>query len=139
MPIAHIIPGGALTAEKLTELKSKGVEAVINLRSEQEMQEESFDEQAAVKEAEMDYITLPIAGPDDLTRERVSAFDHALNKYERVHVHCASGNRVGAMVALRAAMHDGVSSEEALTRGKEAGLTKLEGAVRARLDKLSST
>ena len=48
-------------------------------------------------------------------------------------IHCASGNRVGALVALHA-RGTGATPDEALALGKAAGLAGLEPAVRARLD-----
>ena len=48
-------------------------------------------------------------------------------------IHCASGNRVGALLALRANLIQGKSASEALAFGKAAGLTTLEDAVKQRL------
>ena len=46
-------------------------------------------------------------------------------------MHCASGNRVGAFFALKAFKYDGKSADESLKIGKAAGLTSLEGKVKA--------
>jgi len=51
-------------------------------------------------------------------------------------VHCGSGNRVGALLALRASL-DGADDEKALALGREGGLSSLEGVVRERLDENS--
>ena len=48
-------------------------------------------------------------------------------------MHCASGNRVGALMALRASQN-GASAEEAMAAGKAAGLTRLEPVVAKRLE-----
>jgi protein tyrosine phosphatase (PTP) superfamily phosphohydrolase (DUF442 family) len=48
-------------------------------------------------------------------------------------VHCGSGNRVGALLALRASIN-GASDEEALELGRQAGLTRAEAVVLERLD-----
>ena len=45
-------------------------------------------------------------------------------------LHCASGNRVGALLSLRAHMQ-GASPEEALELGTEAGLSSLSDTVKA--------
>ena len=45
-------------------------------------------------------------------------------------VHCASGNRVGALIALADYWLNGVGNSEALAHGLQAGLTKLEKDVR---------
>jgi hypothetical protein len=48
-------------------------------------------------------------------------------------MHCGSGNRVGAVLALRQSLN-GASDEESIQYGKDAGLTRLEDVVRERLD-----
>ena len=53
---------------------------------------------------------------------------------EDTFVHCGSGNRVGALMALRAYEYEGASLEEAIEIGKSAGMTRLEGEVRSQLD-----
>ena len=45
-------------------------------------------------------------------------------------VHCASGNRVGALIAIGAAKAGGMAPEAALELGKAAGLTSAEPRVR---------
>src|SRR3546814_1034559 len=77
--------------------------------------------------------------PPDLTRENVLAFDALLRDAERpVLVHCASGNRVGAMAALRAAWVEGRSAEEAIAMGRDWGLKGLEEEVRRRAEENTS-
>ena len=51
----------------------------------------------------------------------------------KVLMHCGSGNRVGAMMALRARWVQGRSAEEALAIGRSSGLKGLEGDVRTLL------
>ncbi|MFC5577936.1 hypothetical protein ACFPOA_07935 [Lysobacter niabensis] len=65
----------------------------------------------------------------------MQAFDAMLREAKRpVLVHCASGNRVGAIVALRAAWMEGRSTEDAIAIGKTWGLKGLEGEVRRRIE-----
>jgi uncharacterized protein (TIGR01244 family) len=114
-------------------LPAAGVRTVINLRPASETPD--LDEKSLVENAGMAYRWLPIAGSAGLTRENVSAFDRMLAESGegRVLVHCASGNRVGAMMALRARWVQAKSPEEALAIGKGAGLKGLEGDVKALL------
>ncbi len=44
-------------------------------------------------------------------------------------VHCASGNRAGALMALRAYFVQNMSPAAAIDEGKRAGLTSLIGTV----------
>jgi uncharacterized protein (TIGR01244 family) len=113
----------------MARLKGAGIRHVIDLTPNVETPD--FDEQSAVRSAGIRYSNLPVRGPEDLTREKVKAFDELLRKARRpVLVHCGSGNRAGAIAALRAAWIDGKSIEEAVAIGKAWGLTSLESQVR---------
>lgn len=121
------------TAQMIANLPAAGVRTVINLRPASETPE--LDEKALVEKAGMQYRSLPIAGAAGLTRDNVTAFDRLLGEARdgQVLVHCASGNRVGAMMALRARWIEGKRPEESLAIGKSSGLKGLEGDVKALL------
>jgi uncharacterized protein (TIGR01244 family) len=121
------------SAEALTKLPAAGVRTVINLRPASETPD--LDEKSVVEKAGMAYRSLPIAGAAGLTRENVTAFDRLLSEAGegKVLMHCASGNRVGAMMALRARWLQGKSAEEALAIGRSTGLKGLEGDVKGLL------
>jgi uncharacterized protein (TIGR01244 family) len=107
-----------------------GVAHVINLRPPQETPE--LNEAAIVTKAGMAYYNIPIAGADDLTHDSAKQLDTLLRKIgnEKVLIHCSSGNRVGALMALRAAWMQNTSIEEAIKMGERYGLTKLLPEVR---------
>jgi protein tyrosine phosphatase (PTP) superfamily phosphohydrolase (DUF442 family) len=108
-----------------------GYVAVVDLRGVDE--DRGVDEASIVGALGMHYANLPIQGRDAVNFENAKKLDELLAGFDGpVVVHCASGNRVGAMLALRAYSH-GASEESALELGKDAGLTKLEDAVRERL------
>ena len=121
------------SAEALVKLPAAGVRTVINLRPPAETPD--LDEKEVVEKAGMKYLSLPIAGAAGLTRENVAAFDRAMAGADegKVLMHCASGNRVGAMMALRARWIQGKTADEALAIGKGSGLKGLEGDVRSLL------
>jgi uncharacterized protein (TIGR01244 family) len=121
------------TAEALVNLPAAGVRTVINLRPASETPD--LDEKSLVEKAGMKYHSLPIAGVAGLTRDNVATFDRLLAESQegKVLLHCASGNRVGAMMALRARWVQGKSAEEALAIGKGAGLKGLEADVKTLL------
>ncbi|MCH7821705.1 MAG: hypothetical protein IIA07_06780 [Proteobacteria bacterium] len=76
---------------------------------------------------------LPISGLDAINVDNARKLDEMLASYEGpVLVHCGSGNRVGAILALRHRL-SGADDEEALSYGRSAGLTGLEPVVRERL------
>jgi uncharacterized protein (TIGR01244 family) len=124
--------GAQPTAEDLAALSKQGVRTVIDLRSDDE--DRGFDETATVEKQGMRYVRLPIGGADDLTAENATALKQALDQSgDGVLLHCASGNRVGALLALMAAQHEGATPAEALDFGKRAGLKSLEPAVTEKL------
>lgn len=105
-----------------------GYVAVVDLRTEGE--DRGMDEAAEVSALGMKYISIPISGRTGLTFENAATLESTLAEFDGpVLVHCASGNRVGALVALSAKQH-GASSDEAIAAGKSAGLTRSEPAVR---------
>lgn len=122
--------GGQPTPVQLAELAREGVRTVINLRAPDEPTE--YDEAAEAARLGLRYVALPITGAADLDRERVREFGQALDEARRagsVLIHCASSNRVGAMVALDEALNRGCPLDAALERGRDAGLKALEPAV----------
>lgn len=136
-PTATITSAGQPTAEDIAVLKEKGYTTVIDLRGLPE--DRGFDEKAVVEASGLVYLQLPIAGGAGLTVENANSL-HALLKDNsgELFVHCASGNRVGALMAISAFIHDGLSVDDALVLGKAAGLTGFENDVRAILTSLAS-
>ncbi|HEX5043125.1 MAG TPA: protein tyrosine phosphatase family protein [Candidatus Polarisedimenticolaceae bacterium] len=134
VPLQGLLSGGQPTPEHLAEAARAGYRTVINLR---DPSEPGFAWEAEkVKALGMDYVSLPVAGAASLTRETVERFDAVLDAALAegpVLVHCSSGNRNGALLALRGAWLGGLDAEAAIALGKAAGLTRLEPAVRALL------
>ena len=131
-PDTNTIVCGALDEEKVTALAKAGVDLVINLQPDDEL---SFDEAAAVERANMCYEHLPISGAAELKQLKILAFDSVLRQYhnKKIAMHCGSGNRVGAAIALRAGWLRGRKMDTAMERGRSHGLTKLEQEVHNRL------
>ncbi|MGP4715194.1 beta-lactamase hydrolase domain-containing protein [Psychrobacter sp. T6-6] len=123
---------GALDDEKITALAKSGVELVINLQPDDEL---TFDEAVAVEQAGMSYEHLPINGATELKQLKILAFDNILRQHhgKKIAMHCGSGNRVGAAIALRAGWLRGRKMDTAMERGRSHGLTKLEQEVHNRL------
>ena len=132
-PAEGIVAAGRIDADDIARLQDAGILHVIDLSTDAETPE--FDEASAMRAVGIVYSSLPLRDARDLTHANVIAFDALLREAQRpVLVHCASGNRVGAMAALRAAWVDGLSMEEAVAIGKAWGLTKLEADVRRRIE-----
>lgn len=131
-PDANTVVCGALDEEKVAGLAKAGIDVVINLQPDEEL---SFDESAAVERAGMQYEQLPISGAADLKQLKILAFDNILRQHhgKKIVLHCGSGNRVGAAIALRAGWLRGRKMDTAMERGRSHGLTKLEDEVFKRL------
>jgi uncharacterized protein (TIGR01244 family) len=113
-------------------LAAAGLRSVLNLRPACELP--GRDEAKEVAEAGLGYAQLPIADAASLDREAARGLDTMLRQLAApLLVHCASGNRVGALVALREAWFVGADAEVALARGRAAGLAGLEPQVRRQL------
>jgi protein tyrosine phosphatase (PTP) superfamily phosphohydrolase (DUF442 family) len=84
-----------------------------------------------VSKTGMTFIQIPIAGADDLTKEKVQAVADAIEQSngKNTLIHCASGNRVGAVMALKAAWIDGLGAEAAISVGESYGLTSLKAQL----------
>ena len=124
----QFIVGGQPSENDLVLLSKSGVKTVINLRGDDEFN--GFDEKAKVEALGMNYIAIPIEGSSGISKDNLKLFSSAIANQEQAFVHCASGNRVGAMFALDAHFNNNKSVEEAIIEGKKSGLTRLETTVR---------
>lgn len=129
-PRPHLLTGGQPGPEDWAALRAAGVTRVVNLRTAEEMA--GRDAEAEARAAGLSYVSLPVDGAAGVTEA------NALALWQRLEggadgltlVHCASGNRVGALLALGAARSGALEAGEALEFGRAAGLSGLEGRVR---------
>lgn len=128
-PNDRILTGGQPDPGAWGRLAAEGITTVINLRPVAEMS--GRDEAAEVAGAGMSYLEIPVSGPADITHTNAAALWRAIHDAPGpVLVHCASGNRVGALLAIGAAHDGGMGEREALEFGKSAGLSNAEPRVR---------
>ena len=124
--------GGQPTPEQLDALAAQGVRTVIDLRPDSE--DHGYDEARAAGQRKLRYVQLPIAGPQDLTPANAATLKRLLDDSDGdVLLHCASGNRAGALLALMAAQEERLPPAQALALGKEAGMKSLAPIVAKRL------
>ena len=103
----------------LRDLASKGVKTVVNLRTQREMdnrQQVPYDEAAVAKELGINYVHIPLGGPDTpYTPEAVEKFAAALDKADgKVLLHCTVGWRASHMWAAYLVKYKGLSQDEAV-------------------------
>jgi uncharacterized protein (TIGR01244 family) len=126
-----ITTAGQPDARQLAAAAESGFEYVIDLRGPDE--DRGIDEQAVVEGLGMSYISLPVVGPDGVTYGNASALDKLLSEARGpVLIHCSSGNRAGALLALRSKLN-GADNESALALGVAAGVTVLKPTVEQKL------
>jgi uncharacterized protein (TIGR01244 family) len=127
-----VITGGQPTEAQLRAAHEQGLRTIVNLRPDGEF--EGFDEEALVEELGMQYIHIPVSGPDDVTEETAAALNDVLadTTNRPLLMHCSSGNRVGSLFAARAYFLHDMDPERALDIGTRAGLTRLEAPLRTR-------
>jgi len=132
-PLPGILTGGAPAGEAgFQGLAGAGVRTLIDLRSDDEVDARIRSEAEA---AGLVYERIPVRGDADLGLGSARALDALLDEQARypVAIVCASGNRVGALLAVRAFWLQGTPATVALALGRAAGLTRLEPSVRSLL------
>jgi len=131
-PIDGITSSGQPNASAFEIVAKSGYVAVIDMRGPSENR--GLDEKAVVEELGLEYIEFPLVGREAISFENAQQLDKLLTNFDGpVLLHCGSGNRVGAILALRHSLQ-GADDEHAMQYGKSAGLTSLEPVVKYRLE-----
>jgi len=123
--------GGQPSPEQFIALAELGIKHVVNLRPQQE---QHWNEAELLSSLGIQYHFIPVLGAQGVTAanaKRLSDILSSLND-EPVLLHCASGNRVGALIAL-SSKANGLNTEQSIAKGKEWGLTSLEQFVRNKI------
>ena len=106
------------------------MKTVINLRPSGELG--LRDEASEVRSAGLNYIEIPVGDHSHLTPSNAHKLWDALRSARGgVLVHCSSGDRAGALLAIAAHREGKLSPKDALEFGKKAGLNTLEPVVDA--------
>lgn len=116
---------GQPTVEQIRAFADDGGGTVINLRTDAEMAEKvAFDESAVARRSGLRYVQLPTAGYGGINLASVEAFGRAVDGATGpVLLHCASGGRASTMWAAHLVINEGVPVDEAVARGKAAGMS----------------
>ncbi len=134
-PEAEVLSTGQPTADQLRVMASAGVKHIINLRGLGE--DAGFNEQAMVESLGMTYHNIPVSvGDGGLNADNAQSLQSLLADFEGdgVVVHCATGNRVGALISI-SEYADSNNIDNAITEGARWGMTseRLQSVVRASL------
>ncbi|MBL4583772.1 MAG: hypothetical protein JKX83_04050 [Pseudomonadales bacterium] len=134
-PFPGILTGGQPSSAQLSAAKRLGYKTVISLRARVETG--LWNEGSTVEELGMKYVSIPVKGIAGLTAQNAKTLIQALADPADypILLHCGSGDRVGALLAIDAGINQGIASQQALKVGRSAGLNRLEGAVKQLLEK----
>ncbi len=115
----EIATSGSINKQGIQWLSDNKFKTIIDLRTPKEG---TKLELKAVQKLKMAYINIPIEG-GYISEEQVSHFKETLQRSQRpILIHCASGNRVGALWAKYLLSKD-VPKEEALKVGRKIGMS----------------
>jgi protein tyrosine phosphatase (PTP) superfamily phosphohydrolase (DUF442 family) len=116
--------GGATTPEAVPELKKMGYASIINLRLPTEAGANVEGEAAAAKTVGINFYNIPFSGqsPDPKVADQFLA-TVTDKKNEPAYIHCAAGNRAGAMWMIKRLVVDHWDTDKAFTEATALGLT----------------
>lgn len=127
----NLMVGGQPSVNDFKKMQSMGISQVINLRPVSEKID--FDQVALLSELGMEYTLIPLTDISTFTLSSAQKLKEILTLQQPTLIHCASGNRVGALIALSAFWCDELPAEEAYQKGIQGGLTKLAPQVKTLL------
>jgi protein tyrosine phosphatase (PTP) superfamily phosphohydrolase (DUF442 family) len=115
--------GGATTPEAVPELKKMGFASIINLRLPTEAGANVEAEAAAAKAADIKFFNIPFSGqnPDPAVADKFLAAITTKGN-EPAYIHCAAGNRAGAMWMIKRLVVDHWDTDKAFTEATALGL-----------------
>ena len=125
----HVYRGAQPTEEGFRNLAKLGIKTVVDLR---EADERSKSEEAAVKAAGMQFISIPMRGMETPLNESVVK---ALNLLEDqtagpIFVHCKRGaDRTGGIIACYRVEHDHWENQKALAEARSMGMSRWQTAI----------
>jgi len=128
-----LLVGGQPSTEQLKAIQEAGYRTVVTLRPESERGDEG--EQASVERMGMKFIVIPVPGAAGLTEDNARTLAEALDEQDALPavVHCSTGQRVAALLGLKAFVVDRMSASAAIDLAKSLGMKKLEAALRDRI------
>ncbi len=141
--VAHLSRDGAFyfasqpTKRGLEIAPTRGVKTIVNLRTPEEIQTVDYNEEAAARELGMNYVSIPIESAEGLSLDDADRLADVLKDCQGgVLMHCKSASRAGGLWALYLNRHRGMELEDALERGRQAGMRSpaIENRVRQLID-----
>ncbi len=119
--VNNLFLAGQPAPETLDALKDAGINKVINIRSSGEA---DFKwEEEGLAERGIEYKHLPIMGEKGIESDVCKKISDEINDQDKIVVHCASANRVGAWLITYLVDYKGFDFESAVDLAMNAGLS----------------
>jgi uncharacterized protein (TIGR01244 family) len=124
-PLEGVGTAGQPSESAWADLAKAGFKSVVDLRAPEEAR--GHDEASAVRTAGMEYIPLPVT-PVTLRDESYDRFRKIMRDPARrpILVHCATANRVGALLIPYLMLDEGRPAEESIQVARQVGLRSPE-------------
>ena len=111
---------GQFTSEDMPSIKSAGIERIISLRTEGEVQ---WNERSVVEGSGLEFVSIPFSGQAALTDAVFTRVRNLLkDNTTGTMLHCGSANRVGTVWLPYRVLDQGVPLEQALKEAKVVGM-----------------
>lgn len=123
MRVRHLWLAGQPDEAALEAARENGVSLVVNLREPSEL---DWDERGAAEALGLTYYSVPIPREGPLPDAAIARIEELIESHEGQNslVHCSSGNRAAAWLAVHLVSEHEMSLDEALAVGRRAGITK---------------
>lgn len=133
--VDNIYVGSKVLSKDQVELvKRLGVESAVDLKARGETE---FEDQKEFEALGINYVHLPVTDLEKVDFELVKKLGECIqDRSKKVLVYCASGNRVGALLALHSYFVCGHPVERSFEFGVKVGLSR-EGSQKTVKDRLS--
>jgi len=134
-----LLIGGQPSREQIKAIEQAGYRTIVTLRPSSELGDEG--ERALVERLGMTFVSIPVAGAAGLTEENARMLAKVIDTRDALPavVHGSTGQRVSALLGLKAFVVDRTSPAAAMDLAKSLGLTELEAALRKRIAEICKT
>ncbi len=119
----QVTVGGQPTVEEIQHIAEEGFKSVVNLRVQDESDDQipPHEEATLVRDQDMEYVHIPIS-TKQILHDQISTFRQAMTSLNHpIFVHCGSSQRAAALVLMDEGVRRGWSGQETLEQAQSMG------------------